>query len=332
VSELNVVFAGSPDFAASILNNLIDSPFKPQAVFTQPDRPSGRGRKLQANPVKALALEHNLPVEQPASLKDSAARQSLSAYQPDVFVVAAYGLLLPKGGLNIPRIGCLNVHASLLPRWRGAAPIERAAIAGDATTGVCIMHMERGLDTGPVYQATSVPINYNGTVGELEAELAETGSHSLLQVLTAFAQARSAGTPAPTAVAQDERLATYADKLTAPDRQLNWQKSASSLARQIWALAERLPVRVSLAATGVQLLRATVIEQTQLDVHRPEPGTIVDVSKNGVTVQCATDLLQIKSLRLEKGKGSILDPAAVINGFADLFRPGTRFATSDRNS
>lgn len=327
--ELNIVFAGSPEFAARILGNLIDSKFKPLAVFTQPDRPQGRGRKLQPNPVKSLALQHNMKVEQPESLKGTAARQALSAYQPDVFVVAAYGLILPKGVLSIPSIGCLNVHASLLPRWRGAAPIERAAMAGDEMTGVCIMHMERGLDTGPVYQSQAVPIDYNLSIRDLEAELAQAGSNNLLQVLSAFAESLAGKLPAPIPVQQDDRLATYADKLTSTDRQLNWQKSAGSLARQIWALAERLPVRASLAETGVQILQAGVIEQTQLDGHRPEPGTIVDVSKNGVTVQCATDLLQIKKLKLEKGNGSILDPAAVMNGFSDLFRPGTRFSGSD---
>ncbi|MEM9623048.1 MAG: methionyl-tRNA formyltransferase [Pseudomonadota bacterium] len=325
--ELNVVFAGSPEFAATILNNLLDSAFAPVAVFTQPDRPKGRGRKLQANPVKQLADARQVPVEQPATLKDKTARQALASYEPDIMVVAAYGLILPPTVLRIPGYGCLNVHASLLPRWRGAAPIERAAIAGDSLTGACIMHMEKGLDTGPVYNSVTVPIDYTSTIAELEMSLAQQGSECLLEILNAFSEAKEGSGRLPKAVAQDDQLATYASKLTAADRHLNWQKSAETLARQVWALADRLPVRARLNNTGMQILQAQMVEQTDIPQNQPEPGTIVDASKHGITVQCATDLLQIKAIKIE-GKQNVLGAADAMLGYAELFRPGGRFANS----
>lgn len=321
-----IVFAGSPAFAATILQNLIDSPYRPVAVFTQPDRPTGRGRKLKPNAVKKLALSHDLPIEQPAKLKGPQIRALLAEYQPDFMVVAAYGLILPESILQTPRLACLNVHASLLPKWRGAAPIERAAMAGDEHTGVCIMHMEAGLDTGGVYESVEVPIDYQASIDDLEHNLAEAGSQSLVHVIQQFARAEKKGKNLPEPTAQDHNLATYAEKLTPADRQLDWQNTAAHLHRQIWALASRLPVRAALANTGVQLLAADTIEQTPIQQATAEPGTIVDVTKSGIRVQCATDILQITRLKVEKGKGSVLDPAAAINGYGNLFRPGARFA------
>ncbi len=167
--DLTTVFAGSPEFAASILTHLLRTPFKPKAVFTQPDRPTGRGRKVRANAVKQVATQAGIEVVQPASLRKREAQDMLRSFQPDVFIVAAYGLILPEAVLQIPTYGCLNVHASLLPRWRGAAPIERALMAGDQETGVCIMQMEKGLDTGPVYARRVQPISQDTTAKQLTA-------------------------------------------------------------------------------------------------------------------------------------------------------------------
>lgn len=323
--KLNTLFAGSPEFAADILRTLIDSEFCPQAVITQPDRPKGRGRKLQANAVKQLALEHGLPVEQPESLKNEQAVAALTAYEPDVIVVAAYGLILPKKVLQLPRFGCINVHASLLPRWRGAAPIERAIMAGDSETGVCIMHMEEGLDTGPVYARQTIAIEPTTTPKQLEHQLAMAGSAQLMGVLAAFAEVKAGHTECPEPIPQNDELATYAEKLTALDRRINWQDSAQQIARQVRAMADKLPVRTTLNDCGVQFLAAQHIEQALPGDDGLSSGTLVDASKAGLIIQCATDLLQVTSLKVERGKGKVLDPAAAINGFKDLFYPGAKF-------
>ena len=325
--DLITAFAGSPVFAAAILERLIASKYSPALVLTQPDRPKGRGRKLAANPVKKLASNAGIPVAQPVNFKSEQALAELSSCQPDVLIVAAYGLILPPRVLSLPTYGCINVHASMLPRWRGAAPIERAIMAGDRETGVCIMAMEAGLDTGPVYASQQVPIVPGSPASELEATLVEAGSEQLLAVLKKFAAAKAGKADLPVATAQNDDLATYASKLTSADRAVNWQQSAEQIARQVIALADRLPVRVSINGCGVQLLDARYIEQTHLSVEHTVPGTLIDASKEGLTVQCETDLLQITSLKVERGKGKVLDPAAAVNGFKDLFHPGARFVS-----
>ena len=322
--NLNTVFAGSPDFAASILRALADTKYAPQAVFTQPDRPKGRGRKVVSNAVKKLALELDIPVEQPASLRNPEAIAKLAQYKPDVFIVAAYGLILPEQVLKLPRFGCINVHASLLPRWRGAAPIERAIMAGDSQAGVCIMQMEKGLDTGPVYLSKTVAIDAFTRAQALEQTLAKKGAKQLIAVLDQFAQVKKGKAEPPIPTPQEDHLATYAEKLTALDRHIDWQLPAEQTARRIIAMADRLPVRVTINDIGVQLLEANSIEQPLARDEHILPGTIIDTSKNGLLVQCATDLLQITRLKVERGKGSELDPAAAINGFKDLFYPGAR--------
>lgn len=322
--KFNTVFAGSPQFAATILANLANSKFAPCAVFTQPDRPKGRGRKVIANPVKKLAQSLALPVEQPVSLRNEDAVASLAKYQPDVLVVAAYGLILPEAILKLPRFGCINVHASLLPRWRGAAPIERAIMAGDKETGVCIMQMERGLDTGPVHAEARTPITEKTSAAKLEETLAELGSTELIRVLKSFKQSQADPSQVPPPTPQDDNLATYAEKLTSADRKLDWHMPADHLARQVIAMADRMPVRVSINECGVQLLTAQWVQQSLLNEEQMAPGTIIDISKEGVLVQCATDLLQISSVKVERGKGSVLDPVSLLNGYSDLFYPGAR--------
>ena len=317
--KLRAGFAGSPDFAATVLQNMITHGYTPQAVWTQPDRPKGRGKKLQPNPVKAFCSEHSLTVYQPENLKDEDNLAPLRAAKLDVLVVAAYGLILPKAALNAPKLGCINVHASLLPRWRGAAPIERAAIAGDMHTGVGIMQMEKGLDTGPVYTQSALPIDYSNSITELEDQLANLGGILLCETLDKLAQSPNIQ-PTP----QADVGVTYAEKLNKADRTINWQQSAQSIQRRIWALQERLPVRMQIAGLNVQILGAKFKQQTDA-APKTLPGCVVDVSKHGVVVQCATDLLQITEVRVEKGKGSRLDPAALINGYGDYFAIGNSF-------
>ena len=337
---MNIVFAGSPEFAGDILLSLIGTAFQPKAVFTQPDSPKGRGRKLRPSAVKKIALEHDLTVLQPATLRkksrnlppEIAKQTALQAYQdlqklrPDVFVVVAYGQILPQKILDLPSFGCINVHASILPRWRGAAPIERAAIAGDATTGISIMQMQAGLDTGPVLKTTSTPINFEHTIDELESTLALQGAQALHKILRKIAKLKTAqqsltGLPRTD---QDDHLATYAHKLESADRVIDWSDSAAKIRRQIWALSRRLPVRVKIGEVGMQLLDSQVIEQMpgSTNLH-PTLGSVVDTTKLGITVQCATDLLQITKLKIEKGKGAVLSPAQALNGYPTLFTPGT---------
>ena len=317
MSALRTVFAGSPAFAATILQALCHTPYKPQAVFTQPERSAGRRKKGGA--VKNVAEAQQIPIEQPSNLSSPDDVARLAAYKPDVFIVAAYGLILPPAVLAIPRLDCVNVHASLLPRWRGAAPIERAIMAGDHETGVCIMSMEAGLDTGPVYRHASTRIDAAEGAQSLEERLAVMGAKSLIEVLDDIARATQDGTPLPLAKAQPEEGVTYAHKITASDRTVNWQVSAAAVALQVRALADREPARctIDLAgdSVGVHLIEAAAM-------HLPDsgqtPGTIIAADKQGIDVQCATDVLRITRLRIVKGKGTILSAADALNGYAEI--------------
>ncbi|MEM7101024.1 MAG: methionyl-tRNA formyltransferase [Pseudomonadota bacterium] len=315
---LRVIFAGSPQFADTIFCALVDAAIRPIAVYTQPDKPKGRGRKLSPNPVKLRASELEIPIYQPDSLRDEEAQAELAALLPDVLVVVAYGQILPQSVLDIPKFGCINVHASLLPRWRGAAPIERAVMAGDHETGVAIMQMEAGLDTGPVYRMSRTPIETkpDDTCANLEQNLASLGAEDLIQVLGEL-ESGNLAPPQP----QPEAGVTYANKLTPQDRIPNWHSSAELVAKHIWALRDRLPVRAQITGAGVQILSAHPVEQNELD-STTQPGTLVDANKSGITVQCATDLLRITQLRMEKGKGTILSAADAINGHQAAFVPG----------
>jgi methionyl-tRNA formyltransferase len=312
VTNLTTAFAGSPEFAKTILQHLSDSPFAPKVVLTQPDRPKGRGRKLQANPVKTLAEELAIPVLQPNGFKSKESLDELSHFHPDVLIVAAYGLILPTTVLKLPKYGCINVHASLLPRWRGAAPIERAVMAGDTQTGVGIMQMEKGLDTGPVFLEQKVAINNDSTVADLEHQLAVCGAQLLIEVLNSL--------PAQTQT-QSEAGITYAAKLTPADRRVNWHNSAAEIERQIRALADRMPVTATLSEVEVQLLKAQVITADSAAA----PGTIVVARKGQFVVQCGTDQLQVQRLRINKGKGLPMDAAAAINGFQRFLPEGAQF-------
>ena len=321
--KLRLAFAGSPDFAARILSELQDSSVPCEFVLTQPDRPRGRGRKLTPNPVKARATDLGLPISQPTSLRDPESAAELRAFAPDVLIVAAYGLLLPEHVLSIPTYGCINVHASLLPRWRGAAPIERAVMAGDLDTGVAIMQMERGLDTGPVFARQSLTIGDYDSIEALENRLADIGAHLLIDVLKGLPQQ-----PAP----QSTEGITYAHKLTAADRLIDWAKDASDIARQIWALSHRMPAITVMGQTQVQILQATATSELPDIEPVGTPGRQAHASKKNITIECGSGWLQVSRLKINRGKGLPMDAAAARNGYPDVFLTDAVFSAPEASA
>lgn len=325
-----VGFAGTPEFAATVLQGLLAAGVNVVCVYSQPDRPTGRGRKLTPSAVKQVALAADIEVRQPKSLRTDQALTELRAAQLDVLIVAAYGLILPQAILDAPRLGCLNVHASLLPRWRGAAPIERAIMAGDTQSGVCIMRMEAGLDTGGVYNSRTLPITDTTTGRELHDSVAELGLDALLETLDGFTS------PAVAAAwtAQDDAAATYADKLGPEDAVINWNDSASRIVRQINALNDRLPARTQLGDETLNLLRAAPAI-TQPDNATPAdtsaqalPGTLIARSKKTISIATGEGVVSIKEVQLRRGKGRPMAMAAALNGYGELFATGNRFTIS----
>ena len=289
---MNIIFAGTPDFSVPALQSLLDSPHDVVAVYTQPDRPSGRGRKTHASPVKQLAQLHDIAIFQPVSLKSAEAQQALAALQPDLMVVVAYGLILPAAVLALPRLGCVNVHASLLPRWRGAAPIQRAILAGDKETGVCLMQMDAGLDTGPVLASTRCAIQADDSASQLHDRLAQQGAQLLSDNLVAIEQ--SALEPRQ----QDEALACYASKLEKAEARINWIMAADEILRCIQAFN---PWPVAETRYGDRQLRiwdARVIAG-EADAL---PGTVLVADKEGIEVACGKGRLQILKLQLPGGR------------------------------
>lgn len=283
---MRIIFAGTPEFAAPTLRALLASSHTVVAVYTQPDRPAGRGRKLRASPVKELALAQNIPVEQPLSLKTAAAQAGLAAYAPDLMVVVAYGLILPQAVLDRPRHGCVNVHASLLPRWRGAAPIQRAILAGDAQTGVTLMQMEAGLDTGPMLATVACPITASESAADLHDRLANLGGELLAAHLDALL---SAGMQPER---QDDGLATYASKLEKAEAELDWTQPAAALLRQVNAFN---PWPVAQTGFRNQVLRIWKAERVP---GQGEPGRVMSVDCEGVVVACGVDCLRLTEVQL----------------------------------
>jgi methionyl-tRNA formyltransferase len=312
--SLRIIFAGTPDFAARHLDALLSSEHEIVGVFTQPDRPAGRGKKLMPSPVKVLAEEKGLPVFQPASLRQPENQQLVAELNADVMVVVAYGLILPKAVLDMPRLGCINVHGSLLPRWRGAAPIQRALWAGDAQTGVTIMQMDVGLDTGDMLYKLACPVTPEDTSATLYDKLAGLGPQGLIETLQQLAQ----GSAQPQV--QDEELVTYAEKLSKDEARMDWSLSAEQLERCIrafnpwpmsWFMVDEQPVKV---------WRASVLPSST----QAEPGTIVEASKSGIQVATAEGILNLESLQ-PAGKKA-MSAQDLLNSRREWFVPGNRLA------
>ena len=281
-----VTFAGTPEFALASLKALVDSGVVPIAVLTQPDRPAGRGKKLNASPVKQYALDQGIVVMQPKTLRDDDAVAELAALEPDLLIVAAYGLILPQSVLDIPKHGCVNVHASLLPRWRGAAPIQAAILAGDEQTGICLMRMEAGLDTGPVYVAQTLMIGERETAGELHDRLAELGGEMLATNLAAILGGDIVPRP------QEEALASYAGKIEKAHAELDWRLDAVELERRVRAYN---PVPGAWFETDGQRIKCWQAENAA-GVDAP-PGTIVSNSVDGIVVACGDGALRMTVLQ-----------------------------------
>lgn len=280
-----MVFAGTPDFALASLRALVDNGTLPVAVLTQPDRPAGRGRKLKASPVKRFAEEQGLTVMQPATLKSAEAAESLEALGADVMVVAAYGLILPQAILDMPTRGCVNVHASLLPRWRGAAPIQAAILAGDEDTGISLMQMDAGLDTGPVYAMRSIPIGDAMTAGELHDQLAVLGGELLVERLPAILDGSLAATP------QDNDHAEYAGKIASADARLDWRRPALDLQRQVRAYN---PVPGARFDCGDELVKCW---HARIGPGSGAPGEVIRAGADGIEVVCGEGSLIIERLQ-----------------------------------
>lgn len=307
---LRIVFAGTPDFSAHHLQALIDSPHDIVGVYTQPDRPAGRGKKLVSSPVKQMAEKHHLPVFQPQNFKEQTDRQQLAVLNADVMVVVAYGLLLPKAVLQTPTFGCINVHASLLPRWRGAAPIQRAIAAGDTESGITIMQMDVGLDTGDMLLVKSCPITATDTGGSLHDRLMDLGTPLLLKALQQIQEQ----TLEP--IVQDDELANYAHKLSKAEANIDWNQSAHQLDRMIRAF-NPFPVAYFTSANDrIRVWQA----QPCLEQSSQPSSTIMQSDENGLLISCGEGSLLLQELQLPGKK--VMPIQTILNGHRDRFSVG----------
>ncbi|MDF7629408.1 methionyl-tRNA formyltransferase [Erwiniaceae bacterium L1_55_4] len=312
-ASLKIIFAGTPDFAARHLDALLASEHQVVGVFTQPDRPSGRGNKLTPGPVKVLAQAHDVPVFQPKSLKPEDNQQLVADLQADIMVVVAYGLILPKAVLDMPRLGCINVHGSLLPRWRGAAPIQRSLWAGDSETGVTIMQMDVGLDTGDMLHKLSCPITPEDTSASLYDKLAELGPQGMLDTLDLLASGKAQPE------VQDEALVSYAEKLSKEEARLDWSLSAAQLERCIRAFN---PWPVSFFLIEDQPVK--VWQASVLPHQNKQPGEIIHADKNGIQIATADGVLNLLSLQ-PAGKKA-MSAQDLLNSRREWFATGTLLA------
>jgi len=290
MTKKRIIFAGTPDFSVPCLQALIDSQHEVCAVYTQPDRPKGRGRKLLPSPVKAVALEHDIPVYQPLSLRKAAAKAELKALNADLMVVVAYGLILPKSVLEAPRFGCVNVHASLLPRWRGAAPIQRAILAGDMETGITLMQMDKGLDTGAMLAKSSCEILPTDTGLTLHDRLSAMGAALLAQHIDNVENLPP--------IIQDDSQANYADKIEKDEAWIDWQQPAINIERQVRAFNPINVAKTELVGQQLKVWEAVAIqEQTNIDA-----GQIIQTQKTGIDVATGKGVLRLLKIQKAGGK------------------------------
>tara|TARA_R100001440_G_scaffold32138_1_gene50668 strand:- start:9265 stop:10200 length:936 start_codon:yes stop_codon:yes gene_type:complete len=307
---LRIVFAGTPEFAAVALQALLDAGHQVVAVYTQPDRPSGRGRKLTPSPVKQTALNAGLPVCQPESLKSTEAQAELANFEADVMIVAAYGLILPQAVLSIPTHGCLNIHASLLPRWRGAAPIQRAIAAGDSESGITIMQMDKGLDTGAMLLKSVTEITDRDTGGSLHDRLAVLGGKAINDALTLLA--RQSLEPE----IQDDAQACYAHKLSKQDGHIDWSQPASAIDRQIRAFNPWPGTYTDAGDQRIRIHDAAPVNEVSDAPH----GTVLSRSRDGVTIACGDGVLQLTRVQLPGSRAQTISD--LINGGRDVLMAG----------
>lgn len=320
VPSLKVIFAGTPEFAAAHLKTLVDSNHRVCGVYTQPDRGAGRGRKLTPSPVKQLALAHDLIVCQPETLKTVDARQLLRSFEADIMVVVAYGIILPIEILEIPRLGCINVHASLLPRWRGAAPIQRAIEAGDEQTGITIMQMDSGLDTGDMLFKSALTIGPTDTTETLHDRLMQQGSEELVTALDAIALGKVS------AQKQNDTEACYAKKLTKQEASIDWLLDADEIGRKIRAFTPWPGCYISLNHQKMKIIAKPFVSNQpsiELCLNKTQPGTIISADENGLRVSCGKGSLLITSLQLPGKKMTPI--AALLNAYKERFLPGQQF-------
>ncbi len=308
---MKLIFAGTPDFAAHHLQVLVNAGHSVVAAYTQPDRPAGRGKRPQASPVKKLALEHGIPVEQPLNFRSDEALQALAAYQADLMVVVAYGIILPQSVLDTPRLGCINVHASVLPRWRGAAPIQRAIEAGDEKSGVTIMQMDAGLDTGDMLHISRLSLDAEETAASLHDRLADIGGPALLSTIEQLEQ----GTAKPQI--QDDEQACYAHKISKQEARIDWALSADIVDRKIRAFTPFPGAYTELKGQRIKLHRTRPLSKT----HNAEPGMVLAVDNDGIDIACGEhSCLNIEKLQWPGSRA--MSVSDLLNGHPDRIRAG----------
>ncbi len=299
---MRIVFAGTPEFSVPALDSLVAAGFTTVAVYTQPDRPAGRGRKLKYSAVKQRASELGLVVEQPETFKDAAVIERLEGFSPDLMVVVAYGLILPRAVLDTPRLGCLNIHASLLPRWRGAAPIQRAILAGDRQTGITIMQMDAGLDTGPTLMTRPLAIHEHETAGDLHDRLAELGAQTVVTAISEWTAGRIRPQP------QAGEGVTYAAKIRKSEAMINWSDAATEINRQVRAFN---PWPVAETRWQGRQLRIWQAAPTTANGGDAEPGTVIEAGAGRIVVATGKGALLLKQLQMPGGR--VIGAAELLN-------------------
>lgn len=314
---MKIIFVGTPDFALPALHALLHSSHEICAVYTKPDRPAGRGQKLTASPVKQLALTYNLPLYQPQTLKDSSVQKQLQSFNADVLIDVAYGLILPEAVLNLPKFGCINLHPSLLPRWRGAAPIQRAIMAGDTVTGVTIMKIDTGLDTGDIYKQVTLPIDNNDTSETLMEKTSEIGARLLLEVLDEIIAGLAK------TITQNHSENTYANKISKDEGKINWQKNATEIERMIRAFNPWPVAYTTIDNQYIRIWQATIKNSAepkpnlQGASHAALPGTILHIDKNSIEVATTGGVLCLQKIQFPGGKP--LEIKDLLNAHSKIF-------------